>query len=335
MIYDYIKTAFGVLTGILTGNILLTIAIVALSLYVLWITLSLIFSFERRFDKSARKIYDIVYANGINTANFYKINELINKMPSAFVRGWNTFRYKNKGLPSEYIKREDSLDLELSGGVFNRNRSLMRTIIYSVFAFLFLCSIAMLGNEAVITGYALAESALIPLLFLAFAKMAYYIYTAIRQYQYRVAVESFNDLLKAMDNCVVGGQENKGENNYKEDKAEELNPLQNIKAGNETIKIVADKLQADTSEKENKEEVVKKEEVEVEQGLKKRGRPKLEFPAGEQIIIRTDKEFEAALERAEKLMRKSEQKLSSVQAKRVEKNLKELIEAMNKYREEE
>ena len=45
--------------------------------------------------------------------------------------------------------------------------------------------------------------------------------------------------------------------------------------------------------------------------------------------------FEAALERAEKLMRKSESQLSPAQAKKVEKNLKELIDAMNKYREEE
>ena len=47
-----------------------------------------------------------------------------------------------------------------------------------------------------------------------------------------------------------------------------------------------------------------------------------------------DKEFDEVLSRAEKLMRKSEEALSASQAKRVEKALKELVDAMTKYKEE-
>lgn len=315
MVYEYIKAAFGVLTGILSHNKLLILALSAIVLYGLWVTLSLLFSFERKFDINSRKIYDAIKTSGITRANAYKVNALINKMPSGFVRGWNTFRYKKKGLPSEYIKREDSLDLELVGGVFNRNRSIMKTTIFGFFAFLLLCSIAMLG-DAQLTGFALAESALIPLMFLLVARIIYYIYTAIRQFQYRMAVESFNELIKMLDDCVVGSQEQKGQEDYKQEIATE----QEQKV--ETIE-----------EKEEVQEEIKEEIKETP--AKKRGRPKLEFASGEPIIIRTDKEFEAALERAEKLMRKSEQQLSATQAKKVEKNLKELIDAMNKYREEE
>lgn len=332
MIYEYIKTAFGVLIGILNSNTLLTIALVSLGLYCLWVTLSLVFSFERKFERNAKKIYKEVYGKGINNSNFYKVNDLINKMPSAFIRGWNTFRYKMKGLPSEYIKREDSLDLELSGGVFNRNRSLMRTLINSVFIFLLLSSVAMLGNEEALTGFAIAQSTLIPLLFLALAKTTYYIYTAIRQFQYRVAVDSFNELLSVMDTAVVSGQENSGKTNYKEEvkdqeqEKEEKVDVVEERASEEIVKV---------EEQKNEEKPQQNIEKTDDKPAKKRGRPKLEFASGEPIVIRTDSEFEIALERAEKLMRKSEQQLSPAQSKRVEKNLKELIDAMNKYREED
>lgn len=331
MVYEYIKTAFGVFTGILDTNKLLIVALVAMLLYCLWVTLSLIFSFERRFDRNAKNINDAIVGKGITADNFYGVNKLINKMPNGFVRGWNTFRYKKRGLPSEFIKREDSLDLELLGGVFNRNRSLMKTLIYSVFVFLFVMSIAILGDVQ-LTGYLIAECALIPLIFLALARTTYYIYTAIRQNQYRNAVESFNELLKTLDACVVSSQENKGVANYKEEK-EEMPTIVSV----DTEDSLEIKEQSASSNNEESVEHEEKVEVKTEDkpAPKKRGRPRLEFPAGETVVIKTDKEFEAALERAEKLMRKSEQELSPAQAKRVEKSLKELIDAMNKYREED
>ena len=45
------------------------------------------------------------------------------------------------------------------------------------------------------------------------------------------------------------------------------------------------------------------------------------------------KEFDEVLSRAEKLMKKSEQGLSASQSKRIEKELKMLMDAMNRYKE--
>ena len=65
---------------------------------------------------------------------------------------------------------------------------------------------------------------------------------------------------------------------------------------------------------------------------KKRGRPKKQV-FDESVTIKNDKEFDVVLARAEKLMRKSEQGLSQSQSKRIEKELKMLMDAMNKYKE--
>ncbi len=64
----------------------------------------------------------------------------------------------------------------------------------------------------------------------------------------------------------------------------------------------------------------------------KRGRPAKQV-FDENVTIKNDAEFEAVLSRAEKLMRKSEEGLSASQSKRVEKELKSLLDAMNRYKE--
>jgi len=65
---------------------------------------------------------------------------------------------------------------------------------------------------------------------------------------------------------------------------------------------------------------------------KTRGRPKMQT-IDENLVITTEEQFEDILSRAEKLMRKSEQGLSASQSKRIEKELKIMMDAMNKYKE--
>ena len=64
-----------------------------------------------------------------------------------------------------------------------------------------------------------------------------------------------------------------------------------------------------------------------------RGRPRKEVSSSGELVITNDKEFEDALVRAEKLMRKNEEPLSASQTKRIEKQIKELVDAMTKYKE--
>ena len=71
--------------------------------------------------------------------------------------------------------------------------------------------------------------------------------------------------------------------------------------------------------------------VEVKRG---RGRPRKEKVEEGELVIKSDEQFAEVLARAEKLMRKNEEPLSQSQQKRVEKALKELVDAMKKYKEE-
>ena len=65
---------------------------------------------------------------------------------------------------------------------------------------------------------------------------------------------------------------------------------------------------------------------------KSRGRPKMQT-IDENLVINSEEEFEDILSRAEKLMRKSETGLSASQSKRIEKELKIMMDAMNKFKE--
>ncbi len=85
--------------------------------------------------------------------------------------------------------------------------------------------------------------------------------------------------------------------------------------------------------KSQKVETVSKPEIKTAQNsAPKRGRPSKQV-FDDDVTIKNDKEFEQVLSRAEKLMRKSEEGLSPSQSKRVEKELKTLLDALNKYKE--
>ena len=66
--------------------------------------------------------------------------------------------------------------------------------------------------------------------------------------------------------------------------------------------------------------------------MAKRGRPKKQ-EVSESMVIENDKQFNEVLSRAEKLMRKSDEGLSESQSKRIEKEIKILMDARNRYKE--
>ena len=461
MIHEYILTIFKVIVGVITNERLAIAALIAFGVLTLWVVFSLCFSFQMRFISGSRKINDYISRNGISKESRGGLFKLVQKMPSEFVRGFLTYEKNPKDLPSQYIKRSECLDLELTGGVFNQNKSVIKSFINMVFFALLIFSFAVMSNsssqsalagEGVLTGYAIAEACLIPFLFLTFSKLLYYVYTSIRQHQYNVSVEEFNDMIDNFDKASidvynkimeseidkanyeqnekvdsknqietalaqeeykVNRQEKVGQNGKIEDLKIEENfeemssqkgveshqnqndvDAQNFDAQEETQNaysqeayepqtqsmdqifdlgdenVKEEKLTLDEeSEEENqnvlnqtqeekkyeqdKHQITKEEEQIVNENQIKdnykpdfaslldepvqtkrgRGRPKKETSGENGIVIKSDKEFEDALVRAEKLMRKNEEPLSASQTKRIEKQLKELIDAMSKYKE--
>lgn len=490
--FEYIVTIFKVVAGVITNERLVIASLIALGLLLLWIVFSLCFSFEMRFLSGARKINKYISRNGIGGEHKQGLANLVQKMPSEFVRGYHTYEKNPHSLPSEYIKRSDCLDLELNGGVFNQNRSIIKSYINTVFFALLVFSFAIMSSsslfdsgsatsETALTGYMVAEAMLIPFLFLLVAKGMYYIYTAIRQHQYHVAVEEFNELIdnfdkEAMDtygyipasltttaplakqepfanvapavapavtkieeptvesvryeepigevqeieeteepatvqetamveeNVPYEEQETESyvlpeeqetepadyadesventetdtaeeatesegqteetfdENNVSEED-EETNQIEQdfaeetasenkeTEAENDNQfedEAVTEPLSETEETENNNEDITVENNEEIKDNFKPdfasllgedvqkkrgRGRPKKENNGEEGFTIKTDKDFEEALVRAEKLMRKNEEPLSASQTKRIEKQLKELIDAMSKYKE--
>ena len=391
--------------------------------------------------------------------------------------------------------------------MFNQNRSILKTYINFIFVGLLVFSLAILPGEEALGGYSLAEALIIPLLFVFIAKVMYYVYTAIRQYQYHNAVDDFNDMLDNLDKSafdtasssiepakvehvsssaflrkgeitevyedtsavksetagfensedmvnddvsqdyveptlniesetheqepqtidnsgpLVPGlveAENSGEsvkavsygqveeqvnmqeleNTEIEEQAKANENLSEVEteaikepnateldmAGEQTEEPIEEKIEAskqtekvdeantnaealeeaglvnsqDEGEqaKESDSKTINKDgmkeeemeenkvednfnldfaslfsEEELEKPKRGRGRPRKEVSASGELVITNDKEFEDALVRAEKLMRKNEEPLSASQTKRIEKQIKELVDAMTKYKE--
>ena len=482
---DYITTIFNLIVGLLDADKLVWLAISGLGVVVVWQLLGLIVSYYHRFTNKCRKISGFLQKNGLTASNYNNFLALVAKMPQEFIRGYKTFEHSSYGLPSDYIRRFDSIDVELNGGVQNHGKSLQKAFIYGWTLILAILCLALQGSETALTGFAVADALLLPVLFIILAKILYFMFNAIKQQQYRTAVEEFNEMLDIMDEKIINNDNLPGpdvlaeymkevplvdniepqqqnnvqpqvvaqyeqynnnvapvysnnlevedeteeyveqgaeeveeqeyyikdgkivssqvlqneeklveENieNYKEEIKEELfvkNKEENldINRSKEEIQvkvmpkstlteqelveeieedtIIEDNLQqpeveeiqsevvteeelieqipaqeeqffVDVDPGNNQEpveqvaEIIEKEEtMEVKRG---RGRPK-KVQEGE-LVITNDKQFEEVLQRAEKLMRKSEEALSASQAKRVEKALQELVDAMTKYKEE-
>jgi len=450
MIYEYIITAFKVIVGVVTNNRIALASLVALGIMLIWIFFSLLFSFQGKFTSRVRKLNVYVSRNGITGDAKQGLEDLLVKMPSEFQKGYKKFERNPRSLPSDNIKRFDSLDIELSGGVFNQNKSVLKTYTNFIFVTLLVFSLAILSTEDALTGYMLAEAAIIPLLFLIIAKLVYYVYTAIRQYQYKTAVEEFNYLLENLDkvamdtygyspsNISVQKEEESVaelvpsgipvveeeidevkeveevsqpkndemiENVQEEETIIEDQPVEDLSVEPEIqevssvenndpeieyvevipvnaeeepvvdedsetdeVSFVETKEDQESNElpepvevkTESKEVIEEPAEVKVEANKielnnreykdnfkpdfaslleeevvqkRGRGRPRKEVSETGELVIKNDKEFEDALVRAEKLMRKNEEPLSASQTKRIEKQIKELVDAMTKYKE--
>lgn len=438
---DYITTIFNLIVGLVDADKIVYLALIGLGLLLAFQFVSLIANFHRRFANRCRKISKFLTTNGLSANNYNQFLALIAKMPQEFIRGYKTFEHASYGLPSDYIKRFDSLDVEVNGGILNHGKSLFRALIYGWTMILALLGLALLGSDSALTGYAVADALLVPVLFLILAKIVYFIFNAIKQQQYKSAVDEFNEMLDIMNDKIENNDNLPGpdilaeflhsdlpeevkmpapvergnfeedaepqleindidveneqlETNLNEETAtmeedtftgeelvEEVEPqyIENLQLAEESEHIEApifedaevkneqEISQADVASIKSSEEVVESNQpvddsnVEAlnkqEEGQKvpkarkprkksvktedkgenmeeKRGRGRPKKVAEGELVITNDKQFEEVLQRAEKLMRKSEEALSSSQAKRVEKSLKELIDAMQKYKEE-
>ena len=205
MIYDYLLTAFKLIVGIITTEILIYAALGALGFYLLWIGGSLMFSFQRKFNRNCVKLYNFVKKNNFNANEANSVDFKASKISSGFSHGWKRFKSASYGKPSDFITRRDALDVEVTGGVLNQGKSFMRSYIYVCTFVLFLFNFAYLGNNNALTCYLISESLVLPLIFFAIAKIFYFLYTSIKQQLYKSDIECLYELIYILDEKFAKG----------------------------------------------------------------------------------------------------------------------------------
>ena len=398
---EYIVTVFKVIVGLVTSERLAICACIVYGVLLLWILLSLMCGSQVRFSRNCKNLSIFIDEKGLSSETYPKFIELATNLPDSFLRNWKTFEHANKGLPSQFIKRSECLDLELDGGLFNHNRSVMKGYIGFFTTFITLLCLALAGAGNILSGSVLAEALVLPFTFCLICMLTYFLYAALRQYQYKLCVENFNELIDILNEKVESGEidfncEVIGEVSFKEKVIDPAIKMasENVRETEVPINMESDKLpfeeeseiseaevyevvdekqtnsepviddhspvvadsegQTERAQEESKDEEtnvihavkfeeeinddlnegednMEEEKTEMKRG---RGRPKKEKAPEGELVIHNDKEFEEALVRAEKLMKKNDEPLSQSQQKRVEKALKELVDAMKKYKEE-
>ena len=88
MIHEYIITAFKVIVGVITENRLALAALVALGVLLVWMFLSLVFSFQGKLTSNVKRINEYISRNGVTGESESGFEMLVSKMPSEFQKGY-------------------------------------------------------------------------------------------------------------------------------------------------------------------------------------------------------------------------------------------------------
>lgn len=208
-LFETLKAAFRLLASGFTQNMLIVMGVVVLALMIVWGVLSIIFNSTIKFNRTAIDMMRMLKSTTITRENYSMFIEKFKKFPLPMRYAWKRYESKREGLPSDYLHKSECLDAVVFGGIQKQNRSLMRTAIYVIFFFMCVISIAIIGTtsatattKAALTTTLLADSLLVPLITLLVLFVNYYIYTNIRNQEYRTASDNFYDLVDTLDERV-------------------------------------------------------------------------------------------------------------------------------------
>ncbi|MEG1581820.1 MAG: hypothetical protein RR334_01495 [Clostridia bacterium] len=202
-IFEYLRTAFNVVVAVITPDILLISGLVIWALFLFWCVCSLCFNYERKFSAISKNIIKFLKDNTLTKENYNELTGLIAQLPPVVRRNWKNYELQNKGTPSSFILQSDCVDHQIFSGIHKQNRSIMTWFIMFCCLVISVLSLAVVGaGEAVLSAKIVSEACLIPLALFLVLKISYYIYTAIRHYEYRVAVDNYNDLIDVLDERV-------------------------------------------------------------------------------------------------------------------------------------
>ena len=147
VMFDYMVTAFNVLAGLITKNILMTISYVGIGIFLVWIVLQLIFCFQTRFNGKCVKMYNFMKKNENNTECMEFLDNIAGKTSIGFAQGWKNFKTSQSGKPSDFITRENVLDKEINSGFLNNGKSFMKSYIWFVTVVLFIFNLSFVSSN--------------------------------------------------------------------------------------------------------------------------------------------------------------------------------------------
>lgn len=362
-VFETLKTAFKVLASGFTQNKLIIIGIIAFVLMSVWCTLALIFNQTVKFNRSCMGVMRFLKTNSLTRENYSKFIDLWATFPSPMKFAWKRYEAKKEGVPSDYLKQYECLDTMVLGGIQKQNRSLMRTAIYVVIFFMTVISIAIIGaagngltTKVPLTTTLFADAMIVPLVTMFVLFIVYYIYTNIRNQEYRTACEYFYDLLDVLDERVdlyaVFGTDTrtisllsavyKNESMHLLDKESEKARLNKkyqvgeVRVGGGTKKGLSPLRNGvlGQEQKENKEDnVIKTEELFSNKLSTNENELKLDTNKESNFRIKNEVHFVEVVNCVEVLLNRIETETNLVTKQAIEREVNTLIKALTEYKQ--
>ena len=323
-IFEYLRTAFHVVKAFVTQDKLIYIGLGILGLFILWTVLCLCLCHEAKMSRLWQKMEKELNGGEVTKEKYFAFTKYIQKMPTTVQRNWKKYENLKVGVPSDYILQQDMLDNPISGGMRKQNRSLMKFAMWSVTILFFFLSFASLGATNALTAKIVIESAIVPFVLFLFYRLNYYIYTTVRQYEYRLAVDDFNEFMDFVDSKIDIQELFDGAEDYLQvnsncyEYAHKTKPHSAL--AEREVQPLPIKKEKKVATVESGEQIYAKQEKEYEFPRSKSGK----------IELRSRQDFSEALVVVEKLLetKPTTAKQNDTKSKRVA----ELMEAMNKYR---
>lgn len=204
-LFELLRTAFKVVASGVTQNILIISGLSILVAMVAWCVLSLCFNSSVRFSRNAKTMIKFLRENSLSKENYPAFIELFKNFPAEMRLAWKQYEIKKKGNASDYLNKQECFESPILGGIQKQNRSLMRSVIGFATVILAVFSVAIIGSTSstgatnvVLTTVLVADALIVPLIMFLLFMTNYYIYTNIRNQEYRTARDFYLDLVDAL-----------------------------------------------------------------------------------------------------------------------------------------
>ena len=199
MLYKYLITMYKVIAGLVTPERLIAVALGVLGVFIVWMCISLITSWQRRFNSRCQELINLVVKTPDIEKNPDFIDKKAERISSGFGFGWKKFKTSDGGKPSDYITRREALDVEVNGGLLNNGKTMMRAYITFFTSLLFIFNFAYVGGEEALNFRTVAEAMVLPFVFYAVIKLFYFLHNSIKQKLYKMDIESYYELIDLLD----------------------------------------------------------------------------------------------------------------------------------------